>query len=100
MKMTNYKFDDSDKTIQPVPVIITEGKYEGMKIQYGRISFDEENETLALKFDYRLCENPNELEEDQDFIDILGDILVKVLEEEIEEIGEDFLKETVADENS
>ena len=98
--MTNYRFDDSDKTIQPVPLIITEGKYEGVKIQYGRISFEEGNEELGLKFDYRLCENPKQIEEDQEFIDVLGSVLMKVLEEEIQEVGEDFLKETVEDENS
>jgi len=99
-QMTKYKFDDSDPTVQPVPVILTEGKYEGVKIQYGRIAFEEENDELELKFDYRLCENPNEIEEDQEFINELGQILVHVLEEEIEEVGEDFLKETVTDEDS
>jgi len=99
-QMTKYKFDDSDPTVQPVPVILTEGKYEGVKIQYGRIAFEEENDELELKFDYRLCENPNEIEEDQEFINELGQILVQVLEEEMEEVGEDFLRETKADEDS
>tara|TARA_R110002020_G_scaffold69901_2_gene181713 strand:- start:609 stop:905 length:297 start_codon:yes stop_codon:yes gene_type:complete len=97
--MTKYKFDDTDPTVQPVPVILTEGKYDGVKIQYGRIAFDEKDGELELNFDYRLCENPNGIEEDQEFINALGEILVKVLEEEIEEVGEDFLKETVTDEN-
>jgi|TARA_Y100000310_G_scaffold138830_1_gene137969 hypothetical protein len=97
--MTNYKFDDSDKTIQPVPVVITEGKYEGIKFQYGRIAFDEKDDQLALKFDYNLIDNPNELEENKEFINTLGEILILVLEEEIEEMGEDFLKETVVNEN-
>tara|TARA_Y100000034_G_scaffold17316_1_gene18897 strand:- start:196 stop:495 length:300 start_codon:yes stop_codon:yes gene_type:complete len=92
--MTKYKFDDSDPTVQPVPVIITEGKYEGTKVQYGRIAFDEKDDELELNFDYRLCENPNDIEEDQEFINELGQVLVKVLEEEIEEVGEDFLRET------
>jgi hypothetical protein len=99
-QMPKYKFDDSDPTVQPVPVILTEGKYDGVKIQYGRIAFDEKDGELELKFDYRLCENPNEIEEDKDFIDQLGQVLVQVLEEEIEDVGEDFLKETVIDEDS
>jgi len=99
-QMTKYKFDDSDPTVQPVPVILTEGKYEGVKIQYGRIAFDEKDGELELNFDYRLCENPNEIEEDQEFINELGQILVQVLEEEMEEVGEDFLRETKADEDS
>ena len=96
----NYKFDDSDPTVQPVPVIITEGKYDGVKIQYGRIAFDEKDGELELNFDYRLVENPNDIEEDQEFINQLGQVLVKVLEEEIEDIGDDFLKETEVNEDS
>ena len=94
MKMSSYKFDDTDPSVQPVPVIITEGKYEGTKVQYGRIAFDEQDGELELKFDYRLCENPNDIEEDQEFINELGQVLVKVLESEMEELGEDFLRET------
>ena len=92
--MSSYKFDDTDPTIQPVPVILTEGKYEGTKVQYGRIAFDEKDDELELNFDYRLCENPNDIEEDQEFINELGQVLVKVLESEMEELGEDFLRET------
>jgi hypothetical protein len=96
----NYKFDDSDPTVQPVPVILTEGKYDGVKIQYGRIAFDEKDGELELNFDYRLVENPNDIEEDQEFINQLGQVLVKVLEEEIEDVGDDFLKETEVNEDS
>ena len=96
----NYKFDDSDPTVQPVPVVLTEGKYDGVKIQYGRIAFDEKDGELELKFDYRLVENPNDIEEDQEFINQLGQVLVKVLEEEIEDVGDDFLKETEVNEDS
>ena len=96
----NYKFDDSDPTVQPVPVIITEGKYDGVKIQYGRIAFDEKDGELELNFDYRLVENPNDIKEDQEFIDQLGQVLVKVLEEEIEDVGDDFLRETEVNEDS
>jgi len=95
-----YKFDDTDKNIQPIPVIITEGKYEGVKIQYGRIAFDENDGNMELNFDYNLMENPNKLEEDQKFIDELGKLLVHVLEDEMGELGENFLRETESDEDS
>ena len=96
----SYKFDDSDKSVQPVPVIITEGKYEGVKIQYGKVAFNEQDDSLSLKFDYNLMNNPNSLDEDQEFIDTLGDILIAVLEEEIEDVGEDFLRKTEVNEDS
>ena len=88
----NYKFDDKSK-IQPVPIIMTEGKYDGLRFQYGRISFDEnENDGCALTFDYNLIDNPNELEEDQELIDALGKVLINVLEEELDEVDENFLR--------
>ena len=83
MTMKNYKFDDKSK-IQPVPIVMTEGKYDGLRFQYGRISFDEnKNGGCALTFDYNLIDNPNELKEDQEFA-------AKV--EEIENIQQDFIK--------
>ena len=109
IKMTKYKFDDEDKSIEPIPVIITEGRCEGVKIQYGRIAFDEIDGNMQLNFDYNLVENPNNLEEDQEFITNLGEVLVSVLEDEMEYIGEDFLKtseeeimdeEVISDEDS
>ena len=99
MSKKNYKFDDKSQ-MQPVPIIISEGKYEGTRFQYGRIAFDEQKDNLSLKFDYKLLDNPDELKEDQEFIDVLGEILISVLEKEIEEMGEGFLKENVENENS
>lgn len=102
-----YKFCDEDPSIQPIPIIITEGKYKGVKLQYGRIAFEDIDGNMQLNFDYRLIENPKDLEEDQEFVDGLGEVLVSVLEEEMEELGDDFLKEalkesgeTVSDEDS
>ena len=92
--MSSYKFDDTDPSVRPVPIIITEGKYEGVKLQYGRIAFDEKDGNMELNFNYNLMENPNEIKEDQEFIDKLGQTLVHVLESEMEELGEDFLRET------
>ena len=93
--MSNYKFDDESK-IQPVPIIITEGNYEGLRFQYGRISFDENDSGgCALNFDYTVIDNPNELKEDQELIDTLGKILMDVLEKEMEDTDKDFLREPV-----
>ena len=49
--------------------------------------------------DISLSINPNELKEDQEFVDALGDILMNVLEEEIK-ADESFLKETIKNEDS
>ena len=99
--MSNYKFDDESK-IQPVPIIITEGKCEGLRFQYGRISFDEKTEgNMSLSFDYNIIDNPNNIKEDQEFIDTLGKLLVDVIEVELDEVDGGFLREPVeANENS
>jgi Ran GTPase-activating protein (RanGAP) involved in mRNA processing and transport len=95
MKMYNYKFDDESR-IQPVPIIITEGKYEGLRFQYGRISFDEkEKGNMCLTFDYNLIDNPNDIKEDQVLIDTLGEVLMDVIKVELDEVDEGFLREPV-----
>ena len=55
---------------------------------------NEEDESMGLNFAYELLENPNNIDEDQELIDIMGDILVDVLESEMGEINEgQFLSE-------
>ena len=99
MSKKNYKFDDESR-IQPVPIEITKGKYIGLKFQYGSINFDEQDGGgMSLNFDYNILNNPSMktvLEEDQEFIDTLGKILMDVIQEELEEVGEEFLREPVA----
>ncbi len=64
-------------------VKILEGPYEDMVWQYGKISFDEGDETLKVKFNYQIEENPNEIEENQGLINFMGDVLMEILEEEM-----------------
>jgi len=98
--MSNYKFDDDSK-IQPVPVIMTEGKYEGLRFQYGRISFDEKEDNMCLTFDYNIIDNPNNIKEDKELVDAMGNILMDVIQVELDEVDEDFLREPVeVNENS
>ena len=86
-----YEYDDNviveDRTT--VPIRIVEGEYEGLLYQYGTIKFIEEDDN----FTYNLIENPNEVKEDQDFVNQLGEILVEVLNDEIQETNDDFLRE-------
>tara|TARA_R100000234_G_scaffold118515_2_gene99110 strand:+ start:472 stop:783 length:312 start_codon:yes stop_codon:yes gene_type:complete len=91
-----YEYDETVAFEQreTVPIRITDGKYEGVAYQYGTIKFIEEGENVRCNFTYTLIDNPNNIEEDQDFINQLGEILVEVLNDEIEESEEDFLRET------
>jgi hypothetical protein len=89
-----YEYDDN-MTIgvdENIPIRITEGKYEGLVYRYGKISFIEEGEVLRCNFTYDVLENPKDITEDQELVDFLGEIVIDVLEDEMKEIGDDFLR--------
>ena len=74
-----------------VPVKILKGAYKGATVVYGGVKFSEQGESLQCKFEYNLIEKPDGMVEDKTFIDLLGEILVDILTEEMNEAGEDFL---------
>jgi hypothetical protein len=89
-----YEYDDN-MTIgvdENIPIRITEGKYEGLVYRYGKIGFIEEGEVLRCNFTYDVLENPKDITEDQELVDFLGEIVIDVLEDEMKEIGDDFLR--------
>jgi len=90
-----YEYDNniSVSMQEQVPIRITEGSYEGLVYQYGTIKFIEEDENLRCNFTYNIIDNPNNIEENQELVNYLGEILVEVLNDEIEETDEDFLRE-------
>tara|TARA_B100000513_G_scaffold191702_1_gene117297 strand:- start:479 stop:772 length:294 start_codon:yes stop_codon:yes gene_type:complete len=72
-------------------IMITKGEYEGVIYQYGRVSVaEEENEdgTMPLSFDYNVIDqnghNKEKLDSSVEFKNILGDILVEILDEQLE----------------
>ena len=75
-----------------VPIKIVRGAYKGTTFSYGEVSFTEENDSVNCHFEYKIIEQPDDLVEDKIFVDQLGDILVDILSEEIDEVGEDFLR--------
>jgi len=89
-----YEYDDnmSIGIDENIPIRITEGKYKGLVYRYGRINFEEEGEMLRCNFDYDLLVKPDDIVEDQALVDFLGEIVVDVLEDEMKELSEDFLR--------
>ena len=64
-------------------VRIVQGKYKNIIYKYGTVRFgDQENDNgmLSCKFDYEILENPNNVEKEQDFDLLLGDIMVDILD--------------------
>ena len=69
---------------------LTEGKYKGVIYHYGKVGFaKEENKdgTLPMKFDYTIKQNPNNLDlnENVDFLNYIGDILIEILEQQLKD---------------
>ncbi len=88
-----YEYDDRYMPGEMVvPIKIVKGAYKGTVFTYGEVSFNEENDTVNCKFEYTIVEKSNDLVEDDLFINHLGEILVDILAEEIEETQEDFLR--------
>jgi hypothetical protein len=73
-------------------LLIKSGKYEGIIYQYGKVSVpEEENDdgNMPLSFKYNIVDynghTKESLEESPDFANVLGDILVEILDEQLAE---------------
>lgn len=81
---------DSDFT----SIKVLQKPYNGIIYTYGKVKVSEpekENENATLTFDYRVDEVPpifgktkEEIENDQDFSNFIGDILVEILEDSVD----------------
>lgn len=70
---------------------LEEGDYEGVVYQYDTVSFNEEEGEVVLSFNTITLENPKELDlTTNEFESTIGDILVSIIEEQMEQMnGED-----------
>ena len=71
---------------------ISEGKFEGVVYSYGKIVLPVEQEIngkgdLPFKFEYSILDNANIDRKDfgKDFFKIIGDILVDIIDEQLQE---------------
>jgi len=95
-KHVEYEFVDGDSHKDRSIIQITEGDYDGMQFVFGGIKFvaiEGNEDNMGLNFTYDILENPNETELESDLVDVLGNILVNVLETELEDIDGEFLKD-------
>ena len=88
MNETKRIWELTDSKINPQigAIKIIEGDYAGLLYQYGEVTFNERDDgQMEVKFRYNMIENPNELEENQDMKNFMGDILVELLEDQLGE---------------
>lgn len=68
---------------------ILKGKYAGVLYHYGKAKVIEEGEFARLTFDYTIIHTPNftvhELQTDEEFHTMIGDILTEILMEKADE---------------
>jgi hypothetical protein len=92
-----YPKDDSTA----VNIKLLDGPYKDTIFKYGKVKFKEENEQIYLLFAYDVLEStvdkPKNLEKDGKFKNYLGDLLVELMSNNIEqeivdETGTDDIK--------
>ena len=86
----NYTFVSRGKE-KWASIMLTNGEYEGVIYQYGKVSVPEgedENGNMPLSFKYNVLDynghDQEDLELSDDFRNTLGDILVEILDEQLE----------------
>lgn len=69
-----------DKSSDMHPIQIDEGQFSGCQVIYGAVSIQED----VLKFDYEIVNDYTvKTGQEKEFIQMLGDILVEIIEESI-----------------
>ena len=76
---------------------LAEGRFKGIAIQYGVIKLEEKENNLLLNFDYEVVKGTLLESEKEEFHNVVGNLLVQLLEEQNGRIGDDFDGEVIQD---
>ena len=79
-------------------ICLTGGRYSGIIYQYGKVSVATEEKAegnLTLRFDYNIVDDYGISEEElhDDFRDLLGDILVDIMDDQLEEDNFEYVSD-------
>ena len=84
MKVPKIKYLDKLSPVDTAVIEIQEGKYKGVQYFYQKVDL-KDVENFKLKFEYNIIEgNVNLPEDEQDFIDTIGDILTQIVSQDVE----------------
>ena len=81
--MVKYTYVIHELATDNQAIKILDGKYKNKIFTFGHVSFDEVDGMPHLKFDYNVIESEDPKTED--FVNVLGDIVVDILEREFKE---------------
>ena len=91
MKITNdsYTFVESATSGDEWHVKLNEGDYKGIVYKYGKIQIHEIDDQANLKFQFKIIDLPEHLDEDElnsdsEFMTHLGDILTHIIEDSLD----------------
>lgn len=78
-------------------VRIEDGKYKGVEFQYDTVSINDDDENPVLSFNWITLKNETEYElTEEEFGNIIGDILVEMIAEHLDSMDEDGNTDTQA----
>ena len=84
-KIPKIKYLDKLSPVDTAVIEIQEGKYKGVQYFYQKVDL-KDVENFKLKFEYNIIEgNVNLPEDEQDFINTIGDILTQIVSQDIEQ---------------
>ena len=85
MKVPKIKYLDKLSPVDTAVIEIQEGKYKGVQYFYQKVDL-KDVENFKLKFEYNIIEGKVNLPEDEeDFINTIGDILTQIVSQDIEQ---------------
>ena len=82
----DYEFLIPDYDPEMIHIRITTGVYEGVVFNFGKVSFEEEDEKTYLQFTHDVVEyNKHDDLEEMDFKNFIGNILISIMSKNIDQ---------------
>tara|TARA_R110002074_G_C12101446_1_gene625096 strand:+ start:151 stop:423 length:273 start_codon:yes stop_codon:yes gene_type:complete len=67
-----------------------DGTYEGIMVRYDKVVLREEDGGIHFDYEYKVADNPDDVELGEDLRDVLTSVLLSVLDEQITNIPDDL----------
>lgn len=94
----DYTYIFPAKSDNEVHIKLLTGAFEGTIFKYGKVKFEEKNDEGYLHFAYDVieCKNvkPKKLEKNEDFKNYIGDLLLNIIANRLEESNENGTTDT------
>ena len=91
----DYNFIFPEDDVKNIHIQLLNGPYKDTVFKYGKVKFEEKNDLMYLLFGYDVLESPvdkpKKLEKDDNFKNYIGDLLVEIMGNNVEQ---DIVDET------